>query len=535
MVSVAQQSNIGDEMSPSENTSSSTAMIKDSFSAWLSNGHAKKYSPEVYLSYIDKVSAYLIRRKISTVDLWQLTNYDLFKSVYDKAVNDKLFRAMEKKTHDTFVQVGQAYLKFLKSKPVIHNTPTITLESPIQSSSQLTIKEAIIRVLENEQTGLTPKQIYNKIIENQLYSFRAKNPKAIVCSEIIRACENSKCTIRAPKNHFKFEINSDGKRVYSLLTSNIETEPEYAPYIDSDEIGQTNQESKETGFVVETDIVLKLLGENYQNGFRFDTTTVRLLADKAGIDINNEIQNALKSVMFRRNDDLFFHSDTVADVEIRNKIIRVSENWIADFSCFEISELYELFNDNLNKKCINSLECFETFYEFINKQDIRCVKKYGTRIARIQGLSLNDIFVTVTRRIMTLAHEEFSGVISEYDLRTRFPSFSVILLENIIKEHAEELVRTEINGVVCYQTLDALGLSEEFGTMLAETLSTFDELRLIPSEEALHTAISLRMGVNFKAEYNIPDDKTYRRLIAAYYKNAPRREWKRGIFAEVAD
>jgi hypothetical protein len=43
------------------------------------------------------------------------------------------------------------------------------------------------------------------------------------------------------------------------------------------------------------------------------------------------------------------------------------------------------------------------------------------------------------------------------------------------------------------------------------------------------------LGVNFKVEYNIPDDKTYRRLIATYYKDAPKREWKYGKFAGVSD
>jgi len=119
---------VEDEMSAIESASSSSDMVKESFSAWLSDGHAKKYPAAVYLSCIDKVSAYLIRKKISLVDLWQLTNFDLFKSVYNKAINDKLFKATDKKTYATFVQVGQAFLKYLKSKPVFIKASIQSLE-----------------------------------------------------------------------------------------------------------------------------------------------------------------------------------------------------------------------------------------------------------------------------------------------------------------------------------------------------------------------------------------------------------------------
>jgi hypothetical protein len=114
------------------------------------------------------------------------------------------------------------------SSSFLHKAPNGALELPSQPVSRLTIKEAVISVLENEQHGLTPKQIYNKIVENHLYSFGAKNPKAIVCDEISRACENSNRTVRASKNYFRFEINSDGKKVYFLLDSNNASNSEHA-------------------------------------------------------------------------------------------------------------------------------------------------------------------------------------------------------------------------------------------------------------------------------------------------------------------
>ena len=109
------------------------------------------------------------------------------------------------------------------------------------------------------------------------------------------------------------------------------------------------------------------------------------------------------------------------------------------------------------------------------------------------------------------------------------------LLARILKEHTEQLVKTEINGIVCYQTLDALGLTDDFSETLADVLEEIDNLGLTPSEDILHTALSIRLGVNFKSEYNVPDDKTYRKLIEMYYKSSPARKWRGGVFAEESD
>ena len=244
---MAQQSNIvGDEMHTIESASSPSVMVKRSFFAWLSDGYAKKYPPAVYLSCIDKVSVYLIRRKISSVDLWELTNFDLFKSVYIKAINDNLFRATDKKTHIIFVQVGKDFLKFLKSKPASLKAPAIAIELPTRPGSRLTIKEAIIRVLEIEQHGMTVEQIYNKIIADGLYSFGAQNPQNVVRVEVDRACLNSNYTIRASKDCFLSKRNQKGEKIYFLLASAPAKEPVQVSNLSvNDETTELGEETNE--------------------------------------------------------------------------------------------------------------------------------------------------------------------------------------------------------------------------------------------------------------------------------------------------
>jgi hypothetical protein len=108
------------------------------------------------------------------------------------------------------------------------------------------------------------------------------------------------------------------------------------------------------------------------------------------------------------------------------------------------------------------------------------------------------------------------------------------LLGKIIRQcAANELIRVKINGSVCYQTYDALGLPEDFSNVIAETLERLDEIGLTIYRDALHTALSLKLGVNLMDEFNLPDWDTFQRLFAAFYKVEPRREWKQYIFREV--
>ncbi|WP_373325578.1 hypothetical protein [Sporomusa paucivorans] len=243
---MAQQSDIvEDKMRTIESASSLSVMVKESFFEWLSDGNAKRYPPNAYLACIDKVSAYLIHRKISILDLWEITNFGLFKSVYDKAINDNLFKATDTKTHAIFIQVGKEFLKFLKSKPAIHKTPVIDIEPPSQPASRLTIKEAITCVLETERHGMTAEQIYNKIITNGLYSFGAKKPLEVVRGQIDRACVNSNYTIRASKDCFRFERNQKGEKVYFLLSSSLNDDTAQPGIIVggvSDELEQANND-----------------------------------------------------------------------------------------------------------------------------------------------------------------------------------------------------------------------------------------------------------------------------------------------------
>lgn len=284
------------------------------------------------------------------------------------------------------------------------------------------------------------------------------------------------------------------------------------------------------------DSLIAALNHKYTSGLRFDSTYINLLSSTSGVEVDEHMQSALKRIMFRRNDGVYFLLDTVAAATTRKDIVDFADTYLQEYGCFEIPEFYKLFEDKVNQNCIRNADDFESFYEQIGKSGVRCVAApgLGNRIARFSNGNVWGTFKEVAGKIVSVITEEYYGSCNEDDLHTKFCAFSTDLLGKIIKQcAADELIRVDINDSVCYQTFDALGLPENFSEVLAEALERLSDIGLDPTQDALHTTLSLKLGVNFKAEYNLPDWDTYRRLIAAFYKAEPRREWKYNIFGEV--
>lgn len=114
---MATTNNLNSSVLPvTEQASSTPASMRDAFSEWLSDGNVKKFSPQVTIACLDKISEYVKSKKISC-SLWEISKLSIFKPVYQKVMDAKLLRIMERNTYKTFTIVGQLYMKFLKEKP----------------------------------------------------------------------------------------------------------------------------------------------------------------------------------------------------------------------------------------------------------------------------------------------------------------------------------------------------------------------------------------------------------------------------------
>lgn len=86
---------------------------------------------------------------------------------------------------------------------------------------RMTIIEAIKKILLKETDGLTSKEIYEKIIEDDLYVFGAKDPKAIVNGIIRKHCLGIDFPTASPVKYFKV-VKQVGHCNYYLLNASVD-------------------------------------------------------------------------------------------------------------------------------------------------------------------------------------------------------------------------------------------------------------------------------------------------------------------------
>lgn len=85
----------------------------------------------------------------------------------------------------------------------------------------MTIVEAITAVLSGSSDAMTSKAIYDKIVEQKLYSFGAKDPAHVVNSEIRKRCRGLEFPTAYPIKVFEIAGFAGKKPVFKLLNSEM--------------------------------------------------------------------------------------------------------------------------------------------------------------------------------------------------------------------------------------------------------------------------------------------------------------------------
>ena len=87
----------------------------------------------------------------------------------------------------------------------------------------MTIVEAIKEILAQYPSGLPSDAIYTLIVSNNLYTFKAQNPKAVVNGEIRRRCEGLDFPTASPVKLFRIISYQDKKPCFGLLDTPLST------------------------------------------------------------------------------------------------------------------------------------------------------------------------------------------------------------------------------------------------------------------------------------------------------------------------
>lgn len=321
-----------------------SAMVKAAFFDWLSDGHIKQSDLGNIIPSLDHASEKLLRWKITYTAIWKITNHSTFADVYKKAMNNKFFKYLNRKTYSAFIKDGQLYLDFLKSKPIFHreSNEVISANNDHQTAG-MTIKDAVIKVLEAEVCALTVDEIYSRIIEQSLYTFGAKNPVNVVRTTIEYACENSGYSNKDATPCFRFERNNDGKRIYSLLemeTHQNASEQDYAPMdtdpletgvvsIWSDKVEQGFQEWLEHGnYSPKT-------ADNYRSAVAQIFRNYSALAHKAANDSHSALEALRKYIALLNNDSSYLGANSSQHNQFTDSLAALERFYASGFKKVE--------------------------------------------------------------------------------------------------------------------------------------------------------------------------------------------------------
>lgn len=297
--------------------------------------------------------------------------------------------------------------------------------------------------------------------------------------------------------------------------------------------GVSKNEHKDTSKEIENmERIIDAVHRFYANGFRFDETAIHLLEQASSIKIDLAMQNVLKKTMFRRNDHLYFLPDMVVgqtqlELLAKEKLL----NEISRCGCADLGVLFLQYNSSGNVTYLRNEDDFKDFLMFLLPNEIRIGNALKTRIVRKTGMSVNDALEIAASKVV--ATIEVHGCITQEDLQIEYPLFSKMFIHRLLEKYADTVLPTVINDFLCYQTVESMGLGDEFSAVLRDSLDELVHLSLAPSQEIIHALLSIKLGYNLRDEYSIPDDKTFRHIISAYYDGSKQREWKSGNFLEV--
>ncbi len=266
-------------------TSLESVSMREVFNKWLVDGNTKKYSVEIILSCIDKISDYVIRKKISSASIWEYMQFDAFKLLYNKLLEAKLLRVTDKSTYKVFIVAGQLYLKFLKEKPWVQKLSFIdgviertTVKEKVNEGNHpikaIDPKDVITWLVTQPNANGTLYLEY--VVRQYMRSLRSAPMKLSLPSTENRDVFTCRTVSELDELWGIFKTAQNYKKVNSdmsgMLSAGLGVYRRYLESIaDNDNQGavvQSVKASKQEVASSYNDILLKTLEEYFPNGFR---------------------------------------------------------------------------------------------------------------------------------------------------------------------------------------------------------------------------------------------------------------------------
>lgn len=127
---------------------------RETFIIWLSKRDDNKFPLNLSVACLDDISEYLKSKKISC-SLWEISNPNIFEYVYQKIINTKMLRIMNRNTYKVFTNVGKLYSKFLYEKPWMNTIVGLQDVYNVNTDVIKIIKDYDLKYVDRRDTGGT--------------------------------------------------------------------------------------------------------------------------------------------------------------------------------------------------------------------------------------------------------------------------------------------------------------------------------------------------------------------------------------------
>ncbi|HJD22786.1 MAG TPA: winged helix-turn-helix domain-containing protein, partial [Firmicutes bacterium] len=310
----------------------------------------------------------------------------------------------------------------------------------------MNIKEAIVAVLSAEKHGMTVKEIYERIAEKGLCRFHAKDPRHTVYITLTRS------------------LHSQGDRPAAVCLED-EQEPGKRSWAKRYRLNLPESvRDKEEPLL---DQLLNRIRADYPNGFYFSSTALRLLSSKTGVTVDGALQEALRRRMIPRADGVWLLPDRLAKPENQARLRETAARWIREYGFFQADALLAFAAPELEDVDLGP-GGRETFLACLLEQgeetaDLRAVTfLYQYRLMLRKETPLAPVLSAFAGGALRDAIAESSGMPTQAALLRRLPLINAPLLKALVRTYLPGILCSESDGVVFFQSEDALGLPADF-------------------------------------------------------------------------
>ena len=258
--------------------------------------------------------------------------------------------------------------------------------------------------------------------------------------------------------------------------------------------------------------LLAALARECPNGVSFDPMAVRLLRQKVPFE-DWQIED-LKAAMFQLGNGLWFSREIILDDEPRLAFEGQAMEWVMEHDCFSVERLYNDFCNVLYH--ITTPEDCAAFLRHLG-YTVAAWGKGGHFCYLPSIANLDDSLAAISETIAGWL-EEADGTLTFNEIEQAMPHLTAEALESIRVQFLSEVHATEIGGVPCWCSTEAIPLPEDFSEKLTSAADTLVVLEERVSVANIEFALNLLYRIRFREEYALSDNDTFLRVCAKHYQ-----------------